>query len=93
MDIIKLSKEYKFEDFEPVTEICLDLDSLKGNDIIEVTDILQAQGHISVQPSLDSKIHAALAARSIGRPAEYINSLPASDFVKVCQKVQSFLLA
>ncbi|EED9388552.1 phage tail assembly protein [Salmonella enterica subsp. enterica] len=93
MNVIKLSKEYKFEDYEPVKEISLDLDSLKGNDIIEVTDILQAQGHISMQTSLDNKIHAALAARSIGRPVEFINGLPASDFVKVCQKVQSFLLA
>ncbi|HBV6392395.1 TPA: phage tail assembly protein [Klebsiella aerogenes] len=93
MNAIKLSKEYKFEDYEPVSELNLDLDGLKGNDIIEVTDILQAQGHISVQASLDNKIHAALAARSIGRPVEFINGLPASDFVKVCQKVQSFLLA
>ncbi|HGE7088392.1 TPA: hypothetical protein ACGB3K_005128 [Klebsiella aerogenes] len=93
MSAIKLSKEYKFEDYEPVSELNLDLDGLKGNDIIEVTDILQAQGHISVQASLDNKIHAALAARSIGRPVEFINGLPASDFVKVCQKVQSFLLA
>lgn len=92
MIVIKLSKEYKFEDYEPVSELNLELDGLKGNDIIEVTDILQGQGHISIQTSLDNKIHAALAARSIGRPVEYINGLPASDFVKVCQKVQSFLL-
>lgn len=93
METVKLSKEFGFEDYAPVTELNLTLSDLKGNDIIEVSDILQAQGHISVQPSLDTKVHAALAARSIGRPVEYINALPAPDFMKVCQKVQSFLLA
>lgn len=92
MDLIKLSKEYHFEDDAPVTSIELNLDELKGTDIIDVTDLLQAQGHISVQSSLDTKTHAALAARSIGKPVEFINGLPAKDFVKVCQKVQNFLL-
>ncbi|MEG0422534.1 MAG: hypothetical protein RR589_16710 [Hafnia sp.] len=93
MEIIELSKEYRYEDFEPTSKITLNLDELKGSDILEVTDILQSQGHVSVQSSLDNKVHAALAARCLARPVEYINGLPARDFVKVCQKVQSFLLA
>lgn len=30
METVKLSKEYRFEDFEPVTELNLDLDNLKA---------------------------------------------------------------
>ncbi|ELX0452138.1 TPA: phage tail assembly protein [Citrobacter freundii] len=93
METIELSKEYRFEDYEPTSKIILNLDDLTGSDILEVTDVLQAQGHVSVQTSLDNKVHAALAARCLGRPVEYINGLPARDFVKICQRVQSFLLA
>lgn len=93
METVKLSKEYRFEDFEPVTELNLDLDNLKGSDILEVSDLLQSQGHVTIQTSLDHKVHVALAARCIGRPIEYLNGLPAKDFVKVCQKVQNFLLS
>lgn len=93
METVKLSKEYRFEDFEPVTELNLDLDNLKGSDILEVSDLLQSQGHVTVQTSLDHKVHVALAARCIDRPIEYLNGLPAKDFVKVCQKVQNFLLS
>lgn len=93
MEKIKLSKEYCFEDYAPTSEIALDLDCLKGSDILEVTDILQAQGHVSVQASLDNKVHAALAAHCLGCSTEYINGLPARDFVKVCQAVQRFLLS
>ncbi|MBG6243401.1 MAG: hypothetical protein EKE20_17120 [Candidatus Symbiopectobacterium sp. Dall1.0] len=93
MEIIALSKAYKFEDCEPVNEINIDLDGLTGSDILDIIDLLQAQGHVSVQTSLDNKVHAALAARAIARPVEFINNLPARDFVKVCQKVQNFLLA
>ncbi|HGY2802886.1 TPA: hypothetical protein ACNVTV_004810 [Citrobacter freundii] len=92
METIDLSKEYRFEDYEPTSKIILNLDDLKGSDILEVTDLLQAQGHISTSTALDNKVQAALAARCLGRPVEYINSLPARDFVKVCQRVQSFLL-
>ncbi|WP_105233851.1 hypothetical protein [Escherichia albertii] len=55
METVKLSKEYRFEDFEPVTELNLDLDNLKGSDILEVSDLLQSQGHVTVQTSLDLK--------------------------------------
>ncbi|EGK2615340.1 phage tail assembly protein [Salmonella enterica] len=92
METIELSKEYRFEDYEPTSKIILNLDDLTGSDILEVTDVLQAQGHVSVQTSLDNKVHAALAARCLGHPVEYINGLPARDFVKICQRVQSFLL-
>ncbi|EAP9738223.1 MULTISPECIES: hypothetical protein [Salmonella] len=93
MEIIELSKEYRFEDYEPTSKIVLNLDELKGADILEVTDVLQAQGHVSASAALDNKVQAALAARSLDRPVEYINGLPARDFVKICQRVQSFLLA
>ncbi|EJD7608223.1 phage tail assembly protein [Salmonella enterica] len=92
METIDLSKEYRFEDYEPTSKIILNLGDLKGSDILEVTDLLQAQGHTSISTALDNKVQAALAARCLGRPVEYINGLPARDFVKVCQKVQSFLL-
>ncbi|WP_370075008.1 hypothetical protein ABMY55_24265 (plasmid) [Escherichia coli] len=58
METVKLSKEYRFEDFEPVTELNLDLDNLKGSDILEVSDLLQSQGHVSVQTSLDNKVQS-----------------------------------
>ncbi len=72
METVKLSKEYVFEDFEPVTELNLDLDNLKGSDILEVSDLLQSQGHVSVQTSLDNKVHAAWLLAVIGRPIEYL---------------------
>ncbi|EDW2061832.1 phage tail assembly protein [Salmonella enterica subsp. enterica serovar Oslo] len=93
MEIIELSKEYRFEDYEPTSKIVLNLDELKGAGILEVTDVLQAQGHVSASAALDNKVQAALAARCLDRPVEYINGLPARDFVKICQRVQSFLLA
>lgn len=92
MEIIKLSKEYTFEDYPSATELKLELDGMKGSDILEVSDLLQAQGHVAVQPSLDTKTQAALAARALDLPLEYVNGLPLPDFMKVCQKVQNFLL-
>ncbi|EKN9113291.1 hypothetical protein PY867_004738, partial [Salmonella enterica] len=56
MEIIELSKEYRFEDYEPTSKIVLNLDELKGADILEVTDVLQSQGHVSASAALDNKV-------------------------------------
>lgn len=90
---IKLSKPYKFEDQpETFTELDISLDGLKGDDIITCIDHLAAQGHVMVSPALDSKLQASIAAQAMSQPVEFIKGLPAPDFMKVCQKVQNFLL-
>lgn len=89
---INFSKPYDFEDnkFESIE---LDLDGLRGSDITEAYRLYAAAGNFSPMVSTDPNFCARLAAAAAGKPLEFIDNLPAPDFIYVTQAVQNFLLS
>lgn len=88
---IKFKEVFKYEDFE-LREINFNFEKLKGNDVIDVIDLLQGEGKPVISPQLDPRVQINLAARACNIPAEVLQALPAGQFMKVCQGVQTFLL-
>lgn len=88
---IKFGKPVQFEGKEH-SSIKLDLEGLKGRDIMEVTRALQSEGWFAAIPAADPTYCLRLAQRVSGLPVEFFEELPASAFTKVVTEVTNFLL-
>ena len=94
MEIVKLTKLTKVNGSE-LSEIQLDLDSLRGKDLIELEQgfrMLHRNEYIPVI-NIDARYQAFVAGRVCGINPEDLGELLAPDFVAVCSRVQNFLLS
>jgi tail assembly chaperone E/41/14-like protein len=94
MTTIKLSKPTKLNGSE-LTEINLDLESLKGKDLIELETAFRNlyRGVYVPVLSIDLRFQALVAGRVSGINPEDLGELRAPDFNAMCSEVQNFLLS
>lgn len=85
---ITLSTPMKYKDSE-LSELDLDLESLTGQDLIDIESSITSRGQ-TVQMSSQGYF-AAIAAKSAHIPVEVIKSLPLKDFMKITNQVIFFL--
>ena len=92
MKTIKLSAPTKINGSE-ISEINLDLESLKGRDLIEAEQTFKTL-HRGFYPSLnwETRYQALIASRACGINPQDLEELAAPDWVNVCTEVQNFLL-
>lgn len=78
-----------------LTEINLDLESLKGKDLIELETGFRARyrGEYIPVVNIDARYQSWVAGRASGINPEDLGELYAPDFTSVCSEVQSFLLS
>lgn len=93
MRTIKLSKPQKINGSE-ISEINLDLESLKGRDLIELENGFR-QTHREFVPVLNINLafQAWVAGRVSGINYDDLQELYAPDFNAMCSEVQNFLLS
>lgn len=93
LDIIKhvFKKPVIFEGDE-YKEITLDLESLTGKDIQEVSNEMLSQGISLGLAEVNKTFLAAMAAKSANLPTEFMDNLPAREFSSITVQVQNFLL-
>lgn len=88
---VTFKNKYNFEgkEFESIN---LDLDGLKGSDIIDAQRQFTQSGNFSAVISTDTNFQLIIASKAAAQPLEFFNELPAPEFMKVTQAVQNFLL-
>jgi Phage tail assembly chaperone proteins, E, or 41 or 14 len=91
---IKLARPVQING-KDVSEVKLDLDSLKGKDLLELeTGFRRAyRGEYIPVLNIDSRFQAWVAGRACGINPEDLGELYAPDFAAVVAEVQSFLLS
>lgn len=87
---IIFSKPFTYEGKE-YTELILDLNSLKGKDLMNATKEMRALGDVSPVPELSKAYLAVVAAKAAKAPVDLILELPGKEFSKVTLVVQNFL--
>lgn len=87
----KLSKPVVYDDKE-FTEINLDLDSLTGEDLVNIETEMTASGLMVALPEASKSYQMYVAARAAKVPVELIKKLSIKDASAITIKVQSFLL-
>lgn len=94
MKTIKLSKSTQINGSE-LTEINLDLESLRGRDLMELENGFRKyyRGEFVPAIHLDSRFQIWVAGRVSGINHEDLGELSAPDFVNICSEVQNFLLS
>ena len=94
MRTIKLTRPTKINGSE-LTEVSLDLESLKGRDLLELEAGFRMRHRGEYVPviNIDSRYQIHVAGRVSGINPDDLGELAAPDFVAVCAEVQSFLLS
>jgi hypothetical protein len=94
MTTIKLSRPTAIDGKE-LTEINLDLESLKGKDLIELDTAFRRlyRGEYVPVLNIDSRYQCLVAGRASGINPEDLGELYAPDFSAMCAEVQNFLLS
>lgn len=91
--IVKLTKPTQLNGKEYI-EINLDLESLKGKDLIELESGFRKLYRSEYVPvaNIDIRYQAMVAGRVANINPMDLGELDAPDFVEVCSNVQNFLL-
>lgn len=94
MKTIKLSKPTQINGAE-LTEINLDLESLKGRDLMELESGFRKfhRGEVIISLPLDSRFQLWVAGRISGINYEDLGDLYAPDYISITTEVQNFLLS
>ncbi len=92
MEVLKFKKPFEFEG-KTFEKIEMDLDNLRGSDILEAHRQFTAAGHFSAMAATDPNFCLRLAATASSQPLEFFEQLPAPEFVKANQTVSNFLLS
>ena len=94
MSVIKLTKPTQINGSE-LTEIKLDLENLKGKDLMELETGFRQRYRGEYVPviNIDSRYQIFVAGRVSGINPDDLGELYAPDFAAVCAEVQSFLLS
>jgi hypothetical protein len=92
--VLKLSKPTQVNGSE-ITELTLDLDSLRGRDLMELESGFRARhrGEFVAALNLDARYQLWVAGRACGMNPEDLGELYAPDFVALTGAIQSFLLS
>jgi hypothetical protein len=93
MKIIKLSRPTTVDGKE-LTEINLDLESLRGKDLIELETAFRKMYRGEYVPvlNIDARYQSFVAGRACGINPDDLGELYAPDFAAMCAEVQNFLL-
>jgi Phage tail assembly chaperone proteins, E, or 41 or 14 len=91
---VKLSRPTKINGSE-LTEINLDLEALKGKDLMELDTAFRRlyRGEYVPVLNIDSRYQCLVAGRACGINPEELGELYAPDFSAMCGEVQNFLLS
>jgi Phage tail assembly chaperone proteins, E, or 41 or 14 len=94
MKVLKLSKPTQINGSE-LTELSLDLDNLRGKDLMEIESGFRARhrGEFVAALNLDARYQLWVAGRVCGLNPEDLGELYAPDFVALTGEIQSFLLS
>jgi hypothetical protein len=94
MKTIKLTKPTQINGSE-ITEVNLDLETLRGRDLMELENGFRKfyRGEFIPALNLDSRFQVWVAGRVSGINHEDLGELYAPDFVAICSEVQNFLLS
>lgn len=89
-----LAKPVKLNGSE-ITEINLDLESLKGKDLIELETGFRRmyRGEYIPMLNIDLRFQAWVAGRACGINPDDLGELYAPDFSAICQEVSNFLMS
>lgn len=79
------------KDGKTIEKITLNLEGLKGSDIVEAEREARLRGDVSPNPIFSSGGLAVVAARASGLIPDDIESLSAPDFLEVTNTVSNFL--
>jgi tail assembly chaperone E/41/14-like protein len=92
--ILKLSKPTQVNGSE-ITELNLDLETLKGKDLMELETSFRKlyRGEYVPVVNIDSRYQVLVAGRVCGVHPDDLGELYAPDFAAMCSEVQSFLLS
>ena len=93
MKTVKLSKPTQINGSE-LTEITLDLESLRGRDMMELESGFKKfyRGEIFFSLPMEPRFQLWVAGRVCGINHEDLADLQAPDYYAVCTEVQNFLL-
>ena len=87
---LALSKKFAFKD-KDYTEFDLSLDTLTGQDLIDVEEDLKRKG-ITINAWEYSRTYLiSVAARALRIPADALKALPAKDFTALINETLGFL--
>jgi len=77
-----------------ISALSLDLESLSGDDLIELEASYRAlnRGKYIPVPNIETGFQCLVAAFAAKVNPKEISALPAKDFTKVCEAVRDFLL-
>lgn len=89
--VYKLSEPFKFEDKE-YTEISLNLKGMGGKDVRNARRALEDPTRVIPILALDDELCSLLAARSAGLPYEFMDQIPASDYMAIVALTQNFFM-
>lgn len=94
MTTVKLSRPTKINGSE-LTEINLDLESLRGRDLLELETGFRQRHRGEYIPvlNIDARYQIHVAGRVCGINPDDLGELYAPDFAAICSQVQSFLLS
>ena len=94
MKIIKLSKPTQINGSE-LTEISLDLDNLRGRDLMDLEQGFRKyyRGEFVPALQLDSRFQLWVAGHVCGINHQDLGELYAPDYVNICGEIQNFLLS
>lgn len=87
---VKFIRPFEFEG-ETYDGITLDFTGLTGGDMERVMKDWQSEGNFSFVATLDPVFCRKLAELAAGKPQEFFQALPPSDYLRVNQQVISFL--
>lgn len=90
----RLIKPIQF-DGETIEEINLELDSLKGNDLLLVERQFLAMGdqnQAMMLKELSKEYQVVVAARAAKLPVEFFQEISAKDFSRITMQVQNFFV-
>jgi Phage tail assembly chaperone proteins, E, or 41 or 14 len=92
--VLKLTRPTQINGSE-ITELTLDLESLRGKDLMELESGFRKfyRGEFVAALNLDSRYQLWIAGRACNLNPEDLAELYAPDFVAVTGEVQSFLLS
>ncbi len=82
-------KPYEFEG-KTYEKIEFDLDSLKGSDVAAIKKQLNAAGVYPPVCAVDCEFCAAVIARLIKQPPEFMEQMDAKDYAKLTLEVTNF---
>lgn len=89
---IKIIKPLTIDD-KKIKELDLDLESLKGKDILMIDEELRMEGHSQgLRDVFDQRVLLKIASKSSGFIIDDLEKLSAPDFLEVTFSVRNFLL-